>query len=366
MLDPKSVIVGMSGGVDSSVAVELLKRDGMIVTGLTITPFKATAECKSDDNAKSCCSYKSLRDAVLISKKLGVPHKFVNSSDDFRVRIVQYFIDEYIAGHTPNPCVECNKYIKWDALLRKADEIGAKYVATGHYAKIRQNPENGRYTIAKGDDGTKDQSYFLWELNQNALSRTLFPLANYEKTRIREIASELDLIVANKSDSQEICFVPDDDYTNFLKDNVEGIEKLFETGDILFKGEVIGKHKGYPFYTIGQRRGLGISYPEPLYVLKIDAESNTIEVGTDDMLFKDGLKAVDLNFMRDETLIENKEYDVKIRYRDSGAPALCKIDADGALIVKFIKPRRAISPGQSVVIYDNNEIVAGGIIKEVL
>jgi tRNA-specific 2-thiouridylase len=266
------VIVGLSGGVDSAVAAALLQQDGYDVVGVTISPFNLGEYYSKYEKDSGCTIKASVLDAQNICKALGIPHYTVDFSDTFKENVVDYFIQEYLDGRTPNPCVKCNPIIKWGELLKFADKLGAKYLATGHYARTRFDEELKRYVLMRGTDRTKDQSYFLWKLSQEQLSRTIFPLGNMNKENTRAIAKEFGLPVYNKPESQEVCFIADDDYHNFLTRTVDDIDSIVGEGDIVFEGKVIGRHKGYPFYTIGQRKGLGISYKEPLYVLGIDAE----------------------------------------------------------------------------------------------
>lgn len=351
----------MSGGVDSSVAAVLLVEQGFEVAGITITPFKVTDECRDKTHAKSCCSYASAMEAAEISRKLGIEHFLVDHTELFRETVVNNFIGEYLSGRTPNPCVICNRLIKWDQLLKKADAIGAKYLATGHYAKLRQT-ESGMAVLQKGSDPIKDQSYFLWNLTKEHLSRTVFPIGNINKAETRAIAERLGLAVAKKPDSQEVCFIPDNDYRRFLVEVRPEIESKLAGGEIIFDGKVIGRHKGFPFYTIGQRRGLGISHSEPLFVKEIDAERNKVIVGTDPELLANSVTVGCLNLQKFDRLPEDRDFIVKIRYRDSGAPARCTYLDSDSIRIDFSTPRRAITPGQSVVIYDDEDLVGGGII----
>ncbi|MBM2815626.1 MAG: tRNA-specific 2-thiouridylase MnmA [Ignavibacteria bacterium] len=364
-LDSKRVVVGMSGGVDSSVAAILLHKQGYEVIGATISPFKIENDCRVDDNPKSCCSFKSVADAHEVCNMLGIEHKLIEMSARFRTMIVDNFINEYMSGRTPNPCVICNPNIKWQGMLEKADSMGAGFVSTGHYAIINYDEETKRYYISKGTDKTKDQSYVLWNMTQEQLSRTILPLSNYPKTEIRKIAKEYRLPVFDKPDSQEICFIKDDDYGRFLRENVEGIESL-EKGEIMYEGNKIGKHKGFPFYTIGQRKGLGISHKEPLFVKTIDFRNNVIEVSRSEGLLSKTLFASSVNLMKYEKLDSKRLFKVKIRYKDSGEEAWCESMPDGKLKVEFLEPRRAITPGQSVVLYEGEDLVGGGIIDEFL
>ncbi len=362
-MSKEKVLVGMSGGVDSSVAAVLLLEKGYDVAGLTITPFKIDSDCRINTRDRSCCSFQSVIDANDVCKILGIEHYLVDMTEAFRKNIVENFVNEYLSGRTPNPCIKCNPSIKWGGMLEKADSIGAKYVASGHYAKVNYNPDSGRYYLSKGFDKSKDQSYFLWKMSQEQLSRTLFPLENLVKNHTRELALRFNLPVHSKPESQEICFIPDNNYRNFLKKWLDSHGKEIDEGNIVMNGTVLGKHDGYPYYTIGQRKGLGVSHKESLYVKDIDPATNTIEVGTETELSRNRLSASDLNIMKYDVLDETKTYKVKIRYRDSGSDAYCKILDNGQIIIDFLADKRAITPGQSVVIYEGDDLVGGGIIN---
>ncbi len=363
-LNKNRVLVGMSGGVDSSVAAALLLEQGFEVVGITITPVKLDDDCGPDTRESGCCNYQAITDAADVCERLGIEHHLVDMSSVFREKIISNFIDEYLNGRTPNPCALCNPVIKWGEVLKRADSYGCYYYATGHYAKIIRSEETGRYTIVKGDDPQKDQSYFLWGLSQSDLQRTIFPLGDIEKSRTRELAKKYDIHVQNKAESQEICFVPSNDYKEFLRENVSDIDKKFDGGDIVFDGIVVGKHKGYPFYTIGQRKGLGISYHKPLYVKEIIPETNTVVVAAEDDIFTENLVADSVNLMKYDDIPGDKKFNAKIRYRDAGENCFCSLNESGELHVKFEKPRKAVTPGQSVVVYDGDELVAGAIIRE--
>lgn len=353
-INENKVLVAMSGGVDSSVAAALLIDSGYEVEGITFIPYHANAyDTKFSDD-----SY--IEDAKNICNTLKIIHHTVDFSSDFKNEIIDYFIRDYLNGRTPNPCTRCNPIIKFGKLFEKADELGAKYIATGHYSIINQGLNSGRYYITKGKDSTKDQSYMLWGLGQEQLSRIIFPLGNHTKDQTKEIANSLNFNVVNKPESQEVCFIPDDDYRRYLLDNSNVIKEIGK-GDIVMDGKVLGRHDGYPFYTIGQRKGLGISYSEPLYVKNIDSENNIVEVTTNNNLFEKTLKADSINLMKYNDLPSTIELYAKIRYRDPGKPAKCYISND-LLYVEFIEPRRAITPGQSVVMYEGSDLVGGGII----
>jgi tRNA-specific 2-thiouridylase len=363
-LNKNKVLVGISGGVDSAVAAALLLERGFEVIGITITPVKVSDDCFADTRETGCCNYKAITDAKEVCERLGIEHHLVDLSQVFKEKIISNFIDEYMHGKTPNPCALCNPLIKWGEVLQYADKYDCHYYATGHYAKINEDKTSGRYTIVKGDDPLKDQSYFLWGLSQEQLSRTIFPLADIDKRKTRELAKKYDIPVHNKAESQEICFVPGNDYKEFLKENVPDIDTKFNGGQIVLNGERIGIHKGYPFYTVGQRKGLGVSYKKPLYVKSINSETNTVVVATEDDIYTNNLIAGNLNLMKYENIPSGMEFTAKIRYRDKGADCKCELNDDGELVVKFNEARKAITPGQSLVIYEKDELVAGGIIKE--
>ena len=361
----KKVLVAMSGGVDSSVAAALLQEQGFEAFGVTIDDIQLEKYYK--DAANYACSGKgAAEDAAKICRHLGIEHHTVNFSDDFKKNVIDYFIEDYLAGNTPNPCVKCNPTIKWGELMKAADRFGADYLATGHYAQIKKiNTDSGsRFILHKGFDKHKDQTYFLWRLSQEQLAKTIFPLGGFDKNTTREFAAKFNLSVKDKPESQEICFIADDDYRNFLRMAVPDIDSKVGKGDIVLKGEVIGRHDGYPFYTVGQRRGLGVSYKEPLYVKKIIAATNTIEVSTYDDILDSGLIADTVNLAKYDNLDEAKRFTVKIRYKHQGTSAICRTLTDGRLEVKFDEQIRAVTPGQSVVMYDGDDLIGGGIIRE--
>lgn len=357
-----SVLVGMSGGVDSSVTVGLLLSQGYDISGLTITPFKIDESCKIEEGAKSCCNKQSLLDAIDMAEKFGIKHYLSEMTDVFEQTVVSNFVSEYMSGRTPNPCVICNPTIKWKALLDKADELGIRYIATGHYASIRYDDQLGRSVLCKAKDSQKDQTYFLWRLSSDDIQRTIFPLGELTKPEVRQLADEYNLIVKNKPDSQEICFVPNNDYREFL---VKYLHRDLETpGDFMLRGKIIGKHRGYPFYTVGQRKGLGLSYSEPLYVQSIDPILNIIHVETIDNIANAVIYAKDIVLSKYSSLDEAKEFDVKIRYRDPGTPAICEVIGD-TLKVTLRTPKNSIAIGQSIVMYEGDDVVGGGVIDRV-
>lgn len=358
------VIVGMSGGLDSSVAAGLLVEQGYDVVGITIKTYKYEDVGGNVGSDTSCCSLDGINDARRVAARLGIPHYVYDFTERFGEEVIDYFVDAYLAGDTPNPCVMCNRTIKWAEMLRRADALGAEYIATGHYAQVRRDDASGRWILSRGRDASKDQSYALWGLTQESLARTLFPLSAMVKTESRELAAKMKLPVAGKRESYEICFIPDNDYNRFLKENVEGLEERVAGGDIVKDGEVIGHHSGFPFYTVGQRKGLGLSSPEPLYVINIDASSNRVEVGSSEQLMHRGLRADRVNMIKYADIAEPRRLTAKIRYKDDGAEATCRTLPDGTLEVLFDEPRRAITRGQSVVLYEGDDVVGGGVITE--
>jgi tRNA-specific 2-thiouridylase len=369
--NPKRVLLGMSGGVDSSVAAALLVEQGYEVIGITIKTYKYEDVGGNVGNDSSCCSLDGINDARRVALMLGIPHYTVDFTDTFKKNIIDYFVDSYMSGDTPNPCVKCNRLIKWQEMLKKADSLGAEYVSMGHYAYVRRNEESsngagGRWYISRGDDQRKDQSYALWGLTQESLSRTLFPLSGFTKEQSRATAERFGLPIAAKAESYEICFVADNNYKRFLRDNVQDFDQKMSGGKLVLDGEVIGEHHGFAHYTIGQRKGLGVAHSEPLFVLNVIAETNTVVVGRDEDLLKTGLVAGSVNMMKYPALNEERECTVKIRYKDAGAPAFCITNSDGTMTIRFAEPRRAVTPGQSVVLYDGNDVIGGGIIEKAL
>lgn len=362
-LHKNKILLALSGGVDSSVAASILVEQGYEVEALTFTHVDISMKNGENLSPNTCHLIQSVKDAADVCDKLGIKHHVVDISKRFKEQIVDGFIDEYLNGRTPNPCVKCNPTVKWDIFISKADEIGAAYVATGHYSDIRYDEKTGRHTVAKGKDPSKDQSYVLWGLSQDQLSRTIFPLNSHLKNRTRELAFDSELPVFNKAESQEICFIPDNDYRKFIKKAVPDIDDKIGEGYIIKDGKILGKHQGYQNYTIGQRKGLGISYKVPLYVKSIDSENNVIVVAENEELKDYGLIAGNINMIKYETITEQTEFNVKIRYNDKGVIGKCRIENE-KLIVEFEEFRRAITPGQSVVLYEGDELVGGGIIEE--
>lgn len=363
-LDKNKVLVAMSGGVDSSVTAALLLEQGYDVIAITISTHKLDDDCIPTDNQKGCCTYQNMADAYQVCQQLGIEHKMIDLTKQFEKTIISNFIDEYMNGRTPNPCVLCNNLVKWGMFMDKANELGAQFIATGHYAQVYFNKELNRYVLTKGVDVKKDQSYVLWGLSQEQLSRTILPIGNLVKKTTREIAKKHNLPVFNKEESQEICFVPGDDYRKFLRKAVPDFDNKIKQGIIIRNGKVVGKHDGFVNYTIGQRKGLGLVNKNPLYVKEINAGLNVIEVSESDGLFSNGLLAKDINFVKYPTIEGKREFGVRIRYHDAGEKAICSLTDEGLLLVEFMEPRRAVTPGQSVVLYEGDDVVGGGIIQE--
>lgn len=360
------VLVAMSGGVDSSVAAVMLKKQGYDVIGITMKTWDYSRVGGKSDKETGCCTLESMNDARQIAVNHGFKHFIVDIRDEFGGWVIDRFVEDYMAGHTPNPCVLCNTHIKWAALLRRADNLGCDFIATGHYANVRE--ENGRYVISRGLDPSKDQSYALWGVKQEHLARTIFPLGGYEKTEIRQMAEDFGLTkVATKPDSYEICFVPDDDYRRFLKDRVDGLEEKVAGGKIVDqKGNVVGEHEGYPFYTIGQRRGLDLAMGKPVYVTDINPETNVITIGEKEDLISTTCRASEINLVKYDSIPE-KEMEItgKIRYNDEGTIGYLTQHGEDEIKVTFPTGREAITPGQAVVCYEGDDVVAGGWIKKV-
>lgn len=370
-LDKKTVVVGMSGGVDSSVAAALLVEQGYNVIGITIKTFNYDDVGGTIEGDKSCCSLDGINDARMIASQLGFPHYVLDFSEVFGTNVIDNFIDEYMHGRTPNPCVICNRKIKWEELLRKGRQLGADYVAMGHYARLRTDDTTGRSVISCGKDLSKDQSYMLWNVSQESLRRTLFPLAEYTKPEVRAIAERFGLRTAAKGESYEICFITDNNYERFLKHKVPGLETSVENGSIVLNGKEIGSHRGFPFYTIGQRKGLGVAHPDPLYVTEINYKDNVISVGYEKDLYHTTLTATQLNLQKYEHLKDGKNLVVKIRYKDPGREALVTQidgtgDGNGTVTIAFNEARRSITPGQSVVFYEGGDMVGGAVIESIV
>ncbi|OQP62067.1 tRNA 2-thiouridine(34) synthase MnmA [Niastella vici] len=356
------VLVAMSGGIDSTVTALMLNDQGYEVVGITMKTWDYAASGGSKKET-GCCNIDSFNDARMAAVQHGFPHYILDIRDEFGDFVIENFVEEYLAGRTPNPCVMCNTHIKWRALLKRADALGCDYIATGHYANVHQH-NNGRFYISKGADETKDQSYVLWGLQQDLLSRTLLPLGTYHKTEIRQMALDYGYPeLAKKSESYEICFVPDNDYRGFLKRRVEGLEEKVLGGNFVDKtGKVLGKHKGYPFYTIGQRKGLDITFGKPVYVTNIIPETNTVMLGEEDDLNRQDMLVNKINWIKYEGITDGLEALTKIRYKDKGALATL-FNQDNGVRVQFSHYAKGIAPGQSAVFYEGDDVIGGGVIQ---
>jgi tRNA-specific 2-thiouridylase len=365
-----TVLALMSGGVDSSVAAALLVRQGFNVIGLTM---KVWDEPEIAASERRCCSASDADDARRVCAKLNIPHYVSNVKAAFRKNVVEPFCAEYLAGRTPNPCIRCNTEIKFNVMLRKARALGAKYVATGHYARIAHGGKTAanalpsardRYLLLKGSDVAKDQSYFLYDLSQRQLAQIKFPVGEYTKPAIRRMARELGLLVAEKPESQEICFVPGGDYRSLLERFAPEPSRPGPIEHV--SGERLGTHSGIAHYTIGQRRGLGIAYPRPLYVVGFDLARNTVIVGASEHVLARGLLAERLNWISIRKFDEPIKVKARIRYKHEESPAKVSPLEDGRALVEFDRPQRAITPGQAVVFYDGEVVVGGGLISEAI
>lgn len=356
------VLLAMSGGIDSCIAAILLHEQGYEVIGVTMKTWDYAASGGSKKET-GCCSLDSINDARALAVKVGFPHLILDIREEFGNHVINNFVDEYLAGRTPNPCVLCNTHIKWEALLKRANMLDCEFIATGHYARIRE--ENNRYVISKGLDQSKDQSYVLWGLTQESMKRTIFPLQNYLKSEIKQIAIDSGYAeLAEKNESYEICFIPDNDYRGFLKHKVNGLDQRVDGGYFVDKtGKILGKHKGYPFYTIGQRKGLRIAIGYPLHVLEIVPETNRVVLGTKEDMEQQQMTVGKINLSKYASLPDNYEAITKIRYKDPGSVATLSHKSDGKLNVLFHSAVSAIAPGQSAVFYEGDDLVGGGIIE---
>lgn len=355
----KKVVVGMSGGVDSSVAAYLLKEQGYEVIGVTMQIWQEEDEAAKEENG-GCCGLSAVEDARRVAQFLGIPYYVMNFKKEFREKVMDYFVEEYLHGRTPNPCIACNRYVKWESLLHRSLAIGADYIATGHYAGV-ERLANGRYAICNSVTAAKDQTYALYNLTQDQLAHTLMPVGKYEKEKIRQIARELGLPVADKPDSQEICFIPDHDYAGFI--DREAKERVPKPGNfVTVSGEVIGIHKGITHYTVGQRKGLNLAMGHPVFVTQIRPETNEVVIGENENVFSTELFCDHINYMGMEDLKEPRNVLAKIRYAHKGA--FCRIETAGEDRIRciFQEPVRAVTPGQAVVFYEDGYVLGGGTI----
>lgn len=367
MHDPTPIAVAMSGGVDSSTVAALLVRQGHAVVGLTMQLWnqRRLPELSSEGATGRCCSLDDVYDARRVAEQIGIPYYVVNFERQFEDQVVKPFVAEYLAGRTPIPCTLCNNYIKFDRFLEMADAVGARQIATGHYARVRYDEPTGRYQLLRGRDESKDQTYFLFGLTQTQLARTLFPLGELTKPETRELAASLGLAVAVKPDSQEICFVPNGDYAAFMNAYLKetGVPPAQTRGEIVTTdGRTIGSHEGVHRYTVGQRKGLGIAAPEPLYVIATDPQTQRVTVGSNDDLLRRGFFAREINWISIEEPKAPIRAQVKIRNKHAGAPATLVAAANRVEVI-FDDPQRAVTPGQGAVFYQGDLVLGGGWIE---
>ena len=355
----KKVVVGMSGGVDSSVAAYLFKEQGYAVIGVTMQIWQDEEEAAKEENG-GCCGLTAVDDARRVAEHLDIPYYVMNFKKEFKCKVMDYFVDEYLHGRTPNPCIACNRYVKWEALLARSMEIGADYIATGHYARIDHLP-NGRYAIRNSVTAAKDQTYALYNLTQYQLAHTLMPVGEYAKDAIREIAMNANLPVAHKPDSQEICFVPDNDYAGFIERECKG--NVPRPGNFITKdGIILGQHKGITHYTIGQRKGLNLAMGHPVFVTEIRPETDEVVIGDNEDVFTTELYCKDVNYMAVEEFTEPRRFLGKIRYAHKGAYCMVYPQEDGRIKCVFEEEVRAVTPGQAAVLYDGECVALGGTI----
>ena len=355
---PKKAMIAMSGGVDSSVAAFLMKEQGYDCIGVTMKLYQLPEDI--DPGKRTCCALSDTEDARSVAARLEIPYYVYNMEEQFQEQVIQKFVDTYLEGNTPNPCIDCNRYLKFDALLKRARLLGIDTIVSGHYAQVLQDEKSGRWLLKKGIDTSKDQSYVLYMLTQDQLAHTRFPLGGYQKSEIRAIAEEQGFLNARKADSQDICFVPDGDYASFIE---EYTGTKAAGGDFVLKdGTVLGKHKGLIRYTLGQRRGLGIAYTESLYVCAKSPKTNTVILGKNSDLFQKEFDVEDINLIAFDRLETPVSCKVKTRYRHREQAARIEQTAPNRIHVIFEEPQRAITPGQAAVFYDGDLVLGGGTI----
>ena len=352
------VVVGMSGGVDSSVAAYLLKEQGYEVIGVTMQIWQKEDACSIEENG-GCCGLSAVEDARRVASSIGIPYYVMNFRREFRESVIDYFMSEYLSGRTPNPCIACNRYVKWEALLSRSMAIGADYIATGHYARI-DRLDNGRYAVRRSAALSKDQTYALYNLTQDQLAHTLMPVGAYTKEEIRAVAEKAGLLVADKPDSQDICFVPDGDYAAFIRENTE--QEIPAGNFVTPSGEILGRHKGIIHYTVGQRKGLGLALGYPAFVLEIRPRTNEVVIGTYEESLTQTVRADRVNFMSVEDLTEPKRVFAKIRYNHKGAWCTVEKTGEDEVTCRFEEPQRAVTPGQALVLYEGEHVLGGGTI----